>query len=929
LFSKSKPTLPRRRTQEASLQTLTAPPQSLTISAADSQPQAEVKTLPSSASFIAEDLDRAFAGFRRKFHVNDDEEEEDDDEPVSKQDLHSTLARKDMTLSTLTRSSDPLARSSRPFEDLPSAAAAAATAASVIERAAAAALGFDVPKSTRTMMSSSNVPLSSNSSIQPSGSRSISLNLNQNKASQPRSDNGKASRRKKGEPESVPMSVALQGMAEQLDMQMLCMSRRLATFSGDSELLQPAVATFKATIGSEDSKASEKPVVDKETLQRASVDLKDEVDKSIVSVTPLDQSSSLARPPLPTTETSLRASKRTDLQDLRRSWEQLSASSESDKTSRESKTVKEQAPSSSMAHQPIPSQQDEASSRAASEATAMFMPSDSSRSTRRNPSAAWFDAVSSAMRGDVQGTLAALEEKTAAEMQELAALEELEKTESLRKIHEEAGEASALARAPRLDLTLQPEGRLSPDFELSLKARWQGSQAPLAPSVSSSSRVLLRPQPPLIFPVPEKDQTVKKVPQPPSSVSPAPPLTLPTTAAEAAAETAAFLSSLGPALGSVPFDLKSELSLRASASGAALESSGPSKGVPLGPKASAASSFIPLTAFIPPVVRPRAIYGPDGRISLVSGTDQAPDPYQSLAVAAAAEGRPLFPNGPGNESKSALFDFSAIQAQALDGSARFRSSVSASDLRNLPTLPLPPSSASSASQTNNFSSTFAATSRAALPAQHTLPSYVSPQGDLPPPPISPPLGFFGFAGQPPATQDLYRQLERYFMEELKVPPTTQTAFSGNFQKTWPTHSLPPNLPVSSFGSRPPSQVPSAIASPARSVRQSKHLEPSATSSLSAEVDRLLHEHRDLEKRTLESWAGREGSSALSGTGGIRDRPRLSVPTSFYSPQSEHALHSIQRAQEALERLHSVRAAIAIDQHLEYNEEGSGYVDLQG
>jgi hypothetical protein len=46
--------------------------------------------LPSSASFIAEDLERAFAGFRRKFHVNDDEEE-DEDETVINQDAHVTL----------------------------------------------------------------------------------------------------------------------------------------------------------------------------------------------------------------------------------------------------------------------------------------------------------------------------------------------------------------------------------------------------------------------------------------------------------------------------------------------------------------------------------------------------------------------------------------------------------------------------------------------------------------------------------------------------------------------------------------------------------------------------------------------------------------------------------------------------------------------
>lgn len=876
--------------------------------------------MPSSASFIAEDLERAFAGFRRKFHVNDDEEE-DEDETVINQDAHVTLVSQ-------ARRNDSLTRPSRPFEDLPSASAAAATAASVIERAAAAALAFEVPNTSRMLTNTSNVLLSSSNSAKLTGTKVVSQNPIQNKASLSRGgEHGKTPRRKKGEPEFTPMTVTLQGMAEKLDMQMLCMSRRLATFSGDSDLLQPAVATFKATMGLEDAKASENPVTAIVNLQQASTDVKDDAERSIVSTTPLDQSSSSGRPPLPLADISLRASKRTDLQELRRSWEQLSASNDAEKAGK-TKTVREEEPETVAQQQPLQPQQDEASSKAASEASAMFMPSELNRSTRRNPSAAWFDAVSSALRGDVKGTLAALEEKTAAELQELAALEELEKANSLRNIHEEAGEALALARAPRLDLSLQPEGRLSPDFESSLKTRWQGTQMPqIASASSSSSHVVMRPQQPRVFPAQEKEQTVTKAIEPASSSSPAPPLTLPATAAEAAAETAAFLSSLGPSLGSVPFDLKSELSSRASASGAALEAGGPSKGIPLGPKPSAASSFIPLTAFIPPVVRPRAIYGPDGRISLVSGPNEIPDPYQSLAVAAAAEGRPLFPNGPGAESKSALFDFSAIQAQALDGSARFRSSVSASDLRSLPTLPPSTSSDSSASQTANFSSTFAATSRAALPAPHTLPTYVSPQGDLPPPPISPPLGFFGFAGQPPASQDLYRQLERYFLEELKVPPTTQGAFSGNFQKTWPTHALPPNVPVS-FHSRPTSKAPSAIASPVRPYRESKQSEPASTSSLSAEVDRLLHEHRDLEKRTLENWATSEGASALSGTGGLRDRPRLSVPSTFYSQQSVDAQGAVRRAQVALQRLDAVRAAIAVDQHYEYDE-GGGYVDLQG
>ena len=905
LFSKSKQTIPKRRTQEASLQTLTAPPQQSSNASNESQQLPPIKSLPSSASFIAEDLDRAFAGFRRKFHVNDDDNDDDDEEEsvVVKPDFNSTLTRRDITVLTLPKNEST--RSSRPFEELPSASAAAAAAISVIERAAAAALGFEVSNTSRS--------ISSSKTSQPLMSNNISVSQKSYQGlktlSQSTSNDGKSSRRKKGEPETVTMSVALQGMAEQLDMQMLCMSRRLATFSGDSELLQPAVATFKTTLGSDEKKKTE--ILDKEVdIKRASLDSKDEKNIQASTEVPVEQNLITGRPPLPQADTAIKYLNRTDLQDLRRSWEQLA-----EKQSGETRNTSElQLQTQPTERQSTLSVTDEESTQAAANATAMFMASNTNQATRRNPSAAWFDAVSSALRGDVQGTLAALEERTVAELRDLVALEETQKAESLRKIHEEFNESSVFPRAPRLDLTLQPEGRLSPVFESTLKARWQNSQVPNTPF--SSRHVVIKPQQPRIIHPPEKEKGASRDLQlPVSSSSPTPLITLPSTAAEAAAETAAFLASLGPSSSSIPLDIKSEISSQASALGAALESGGPNKGVPLGPKPSAASSFIPLTAFIPPVVRPRAIYGPDGRISLVSGTGDSPDPYQSLAAAAAAEGRPLFPHGPGNESKAALLDFSAIQAQALDGSARFKSSVSASELRNLPTLPT----------SSDTLSTFTATTRAPIPAPHSIPSYVSPQGDLPPPPISPPLGFFGFAGQPPATQDLYRQLERYFLEELKTPPTSQTAFSGTFQRVWPTISLPPNIPPTSFVSRPSSQTQSTISSPSRSVRYLKQPEVTSASTLSAEVDRLLHEHKVLESRTLESWAKKEDASDLSGTGGIRDRPRLSVPQTQHTSQSIDAQGAVRRAQEALERLNVVKTAIAMEGEFE----SSGYVDLQG
>jgi hypothetical protein len=316
--------------------------------------------------------------------------------------------------------------------------------------------------------------------------------------SQSTSNDGKSSRRKKIEPETVTMSAALQGMAEQLDMQMLCMSRRLATFSGDSELLQPAVATFKTTLGSDEKKETE--ILNKEVdIKRASLDSKDAKNIRASTEVLIEQTSITGRPPLSQADTAIKSFKRTDLQDLRRSWEQLT-----EKQSGETRNTSEpQLQTRPTESQSALSVTDEESAQAADNATAMFMAPNTNQTTRRNPSAAWFDAVSSALRGDVQGTLAALEERTVAELRELVTLEETQKAESLRKIHEEFNESSVLPRAPRLDLTLQPEGRLSPDFESTLKARWQSSQLPNTPF--SSSHVVIKPQQPRIIHPPEKE----------------------------------------------------------------------------------------------------------------------------------------------------------------------------------------------------------------------------------------------------------------------------------------------------------------------------------------------------------------------------------------------------------------------------------------
>jgi hypothetical protein len=262
------------------------------------------------------------------------------------------------------------------------------------------------------------------------------------------------------------------------------------------------------------------------------------------------------------------------------------------------------------------------------------------------------------------------------------------------------------------------------------------------------------------------------------------------------------------------------------------------------------------------VVRPRAVYGPDGRISLAAAADGgALDPYQSLAAAAAASGRPLLAAGPGEaggagglgesaglgagvsvSARPALFDFSAVHAQAQDSFARLRAAgfvVGLSPVQARPQHavfapapePLhdaaqfqhqqyqhqpqqqqeqqPPLAAPLPTASSSASSLLGATQPAAPGLHHAqsaatttlnvaLPMYVPPAPlvGLPQPPVSPPLGFFGFAGQPPATPGALAALQQLFQAQAQAPPTmAQTAMSGAFQQASASAALRANARV--------------------------------------------------------------------------------------------------------------------------------------
>ena len=262
--------------------------------------------------------------------------------------------------------------------------------------------------------------------------------------------------------------------------------------------------------------------------------------------------------------------------------------------------------------------------------------------------------------------------------------------------------------------------------------------------------------------------------------------------------------------------------------------------------------------------------------------------------------------GAGVSARPALFDFSAVHAQAQDSFARLRAAgfvVGLSPVQARPQHaafapapePLhaaaqsqyqhqpqqqeqqPPQAAPLPTASSSMSSHLGATQPAAPGLHHAqraattlnvaLPMYVPPAPlvGMPQPPVSPPLGFFGFAGQPPATPGALAALQQLFQAQAQAPPTmAQTAMSGTFQQAsasaarkrsrggppwllraalsfsltpspylrsplpppppsqaWPTLGLPPAMPVSSFvgGGNMGLSIAarSQLASPARSL----------------------------------------------------------------------------------------------------------------
>jgi hypothetical protein len=822
------------------------------------------------------------------------------------------------------------------------------------------------------------------------------------------------------------MSLVLQTMTEQLDMSMLCMSRRLASLSGDPEILETAAACFKAA----DRQAPAPKQLPPPTPQSLST-----------SAPTLDEPNAPAggavvaatrRPPIAYADVA--QSSRADWHDLRRSWNSIAAETEGKHVVVSAagalivnRNIVDDAEASSGAPRLLrtsisgaadgPQQIESAAVTSVAASTDEQL--EGVRRSMRLPQSSWLEAVASALRGDVEGTLVALKGRSPEEVQALADAEQSERRRHAGAVQQlqrdaEAADAAAVSsiastsmaaaaaarvRAPRLDLTLQPVGRLSPELENSLDARRASARMPAMPSppISAfplqSTRLLPRPELPDPSRAPSQAAAAQKsVPPPPNSATLA--LLAGTTMATsgearptavAFPETAAFLAS-GPSF-SIPPDLSTEVTTAASASAAARDAGGARNvGTAVGPLPAAASAFIPLTAFIPPVVRPRAVYGADGRITLAAAADGgALDPYQSIAARAAAEGRPLFPAGPGNHS--ALLDFSAVQAQASDAASRLRAAAFAAGVPNAlqPEVPIPQPHQQQTLQElqQHFAATdvFASALGTAAP-RPVLPTYVNPPGGMPQPPVSPPLGFFGFAGQAPATPQQLAQLQQHFHRQLLAPPTmAQTALSSTMQQAWPTLGLPPGVPVGAFVSGGVGALPgrSALSSPARAAAVSAAAvaaaatsapraaaesaePPFPSSALSAEVERLLEQHKALENRSLHALSGKPLSLSVDhqrhqsslpraqysspttlprqgggGGGGAALNPTTNAPqpTSNDLPaptaQTFEAQAAVQRAQQALLAARSAVSAAAGWSHMPAVEDGidetSRYVDL--
>lgn len=289
---------------------------------------------------------------------------------------------------------------------------------------------------------------------------------------------------------------------------------------------------------------------------------------------------------------------------------------------------------------------------------------DSVRQSLRLPPAAWLDAVSAALRGDVEGTLAALEGRTSADApaQQLPGVGTNEEAAPSRP--PVPSMSSPVVRAPRLDLSLQPDGRLSPDLAASLKNRRASCAKPDSSSSSAADVPTAAPAQ-----GPSGSFSTDSLAVVPVAMAVAASTADDTSSTEAGAASATAKPADGAAAGADPAvaalaavgpqassDVKDVLSSEGSASLAAAEAAaaaaakfeaaavsqavalastsaameGGAGAIPENHHQPSISSFIPLTAFIPPILKPRAIYGCDGRVSLIQGG--ALDPYQSLAA---------------------------------------------------------------------------------------------------------------------------------------------------------------------------------------------------------------------------------------------------------------------------------------------------------